>query len=324
MATLGSGSGNVIQANVNTAGFIPEVWSDEIIAAYKKNLVAANLIKKMNMKGKKGDVVHFPAPARAAATTKAANTQVTVVAESGTEKTVTINKHYEYSRLIEDFAEVQALSSLRRFYTDDAGYALATQIDTDLIKLGRLCQGGDWNGTDAGFDYSNGFIGSDGATAFDATASSNTGNETALADAGIRRAIQRLDDQDVPMSGRFFIVPPVARNTLMGLARFTEQSFTGEVGGGNTIRNGQIGDIYGVKVYVSTNADTATTSDGSDTNPRVCLMAHPEFGVLVEQLGIRVQTQYKQEYLGTLLTADTLYGVGELRDTSAVALVIPG
>ena len=126
------------------------------------------------------------------------------------------------------------------------------------------------------------------------------------------------------MSGRFFIVPPVARNVLMGLARFTEQAFTGEVGSGNTIRNGQIGDIYGVKVYVSTNADTATTAGAGDVNPRVCLMAHPEFGVLVEQLGIRVQTQYKQEYLGTLLTADTLYGVGELRDDSAVALIIPG
>jgi hypothetical protein len=50
---------------------------------------------------------------------------------------------------------------------------------------------------------------------------------------------------------------------------------------------------------------------------------HPEFGVLVEQLGVRVQTQYKQEYLGTLLTADTLYGTGELRDTSAVALIVP-
>ena len=101
------GTGNVTQSAVNSAGFIPEVWSDEIIAAYKKNLVAANLIKKMNMKGKKGDVVHFPAPARASAAVKAANTQVTVNAESGTEKTVTINKHYEYSRLIEDFAEVQ-------------------------------------------------------------------------------------------------------------------------------------------------------------------------------------------------------------------------
>ena len=53
------------------------------------------------------------------------------------------------------------------------------------------------------------------------------------------------------------------------------------------------------------------------------LLFHPEFGVLVEQLGVRVQTQYKQEHLGTLLTADTLYGTGELRDTSAVALVVP-
>jgi N4-gp56 family major capsid protein len=318
------GTNNVLQSAVNTAGFIPEVWSDEIIAAYKKNLVAANLIKKMNMKGKKGDVVHFPAPARGNASAKADNTQVTLIAETGTEKTVTINKHFEYSRLIEDFAEVQALSSLRRFYTDDAGYSLATRIDTDVVNLGRLCQGGTWNGTDATFAYANGFIGGDGATAFNAAANTNTGNETALTDAGIRRAIQRLDDADVPMSNRFFIVPPVARNVLMGLARFTEQAFTGEQGSSNTIRNGQIGDIYGVKVYVSTNADTATTTDTDDVNPRVCLMAHPEFGVLVEQLGIRVQTQYKQEFLGTLLTADTLYGVGELRDNSAVALVIPG
>lgn len=41
------GTGNVVQSTVNTAGFIPEVWSDEIIAAYKKkNLVAANLFKR--------------------------------------------------------------------------------------------------------------------------------------------------------------------------------------------------------------------------------------------------------------------------------------
>ncbi len=37
---------SVTKAAVDTAGFVPEVWSDEIIAAYKKNLVAANLIKK--------------------------------------------------------------------------------------------------------------------------------------------------------------------------------------------------------------------------------------------------------------------------------------
>ena len=300
------GTNNVVQSTVNTAGFIPEVWSDEIIAAYKKNLVAANLFKKMSMKGKKGDVMHFPSPARGSAAVKTASSQVTLIAESGTEKTVTINQHYEYSRLIEDFAEVQALSSLRRFYTDDAGYALATRIDTSLIELGRGAQAG--SGTAA---YNKAYLAGDGSTFYvDGT---NVG--TALTDAGLRRAIQRLDDQDVPMDGRFLIVPPATRNTMMGLARFTEQAFVGD---GGTIRNGQIGDVYGVKVFVTTNADTATT-----TTTRVALLAHPEAFVLVDQLGVRVQTQYKQEYLGTLLTADTLYGVGELRDTSAVALAVP-
>jgi N4-gp56 family major capsid protein len=301
------GTNNVVQSTVNTAGFIPEVWSDEIIAAYKKNLVAANLFKKMSMKGKKGDVMHFPSPARGSAAVKTASSQVTLIAESGTEKTVTINQHYEYSRLIEDFAEVQALSSLRRFYTDDAGYALATRIDTSLIQLGRGAQAG----TAGSAAYDKAYLAGDGSTLYvDGT---NIG--TALTDAGLRRAIQRLDDSDVPMDGRFLIVPPATRNTMMGLARFTEQAFVGD---GGTIRNGQIGDVYGVKVFVTTNADTATT-----TTTRVALLAHPEAFVLVDQLGVRVQTQYKQEYLGTLLTADTLYGVGELRDTSAVALAVP-
>ena len=35
------------------AKFIPEIWSDEVIASYKKNLVAANLFKKMSFTGKK-------------------------------------------------------------------------------------------------------------------------------------------------------------------------------------------------------------------------------------------------------------------------------
>jgi N4-gp56 family major capsid protein len=316
------GTGNITQSNANTAGFVPEVWSDEIVAAYKKNLVAANLFKKMNMKGRKGDVVHFPVAGRGSASSKTASSQVTLIGESSTEKTVTINNHFEYSRLIEDFAEVQALSSLRRFYTDDAGYSLARQIDTTLVRLGRAAN----NATVGTDDYASSnsttkaFIGSNGSTAYNSSSS----NAAALTDEGIRRAIQRLDDGDIPMDGRFLIVPPSTRNTMMGIARFTEQAFVGDVGGANTIRNGLIGDIYGVKVYVTTNADSAAGNAGAD---RVCLLAHPDYAVLVEQLGVRVQTQYKQEYLGTLLTADTLYGAGALRtaaaDSAAVALVVP-
>jgi len=126
-----------------------------------------------------------------------------------------------------------------------------------------------------------------------------------------------LDDADVPMDGRVLVLPPVARNVMMGLARFTEQAFVGETGGGNTIRNGEIGNVYGVKVFVSTNCETATG------DARIGMMFHKDAFVLAEQMGVRSQTQYKQEYLGTLFTSDMLYGVKELRDEAAVAIAMP-
>ena len=291
MATAFSPANNVTVTSA--ANFIPEIWSDEIVAAYKRNLVAANVVKKMNFKGKKGDTVHIPSPTRGSASAKGATNAVTLIVNNEGEVQISINKHYEYSRLIEDIVEAQALSSLRSFYTEDAGYALAKQVDTDLIQLGRTANGGA-----AGARYDTGYVGGDGTTTFDYTANTNTGNASALTDAAIRRTIQRLDDSDVPMDGRFFIIPPSSRNTLMGLARYTEQAFVGDAGNGNTIRNGEIGNLYGMPVFVSSNADSASATAAYPTSgtaiARVCLMGHRDSMVLVEQMAIRSQTQYKQ------------------------------
>jgi len=292
--------------NTTAAVFIPEIWSDEVIAAYKANLVAANLFKKMSFKGKKGDTIHIPKPTRGQASLKASETAVTLIAETESEVIVPIDKHYEYSRFIEDITEVQALTSMRRFYTDDAGYALAKQVDTDMVQLGRNMNGGDGTA-----DYDAGFTGTDGNTVYDGS------NAGALTDIAIRNVIQKLDDQDVPTQGRFFLIPPSARNTLMGLDRYTAMDFVGEAASANTIRNGQIGNLYGIPVYVTSNADTTTGGD------RVCLMGHKDAAVLVEQLNVRSQTQYKQDYLSTLYTSDTIYGVKELREDSAYGLVVP-
>ena len=301
MATSFSPSNSV---TVTTADkFIPDIWSDEIVAAYKKNLVLANLVMKMNFKGKKGDTVHIPAPTRGSANAKAAEAAVTLIAATESEVTVSINKHYEYSRLIEDIVEAQALNSMRNFYTSDAGYALARQVDTDLVQLGRSANGG----TAGAAAYAAAYIGGDGTTAY--VAANN--NESALTDASIRRTIQRLDDNDTPMDNRFFLIPPSSRNTLMGLARYTEQAF---VGNGNAIRTGEIGNLYGIPVFTSSNADTTSGSGAA----RVCLMGHKDAMVLVEQVGIRSQVQYKQEYLATLFTSDTLYGVAALRNAATV------
>jgi hypothetical protein len=304
------------QSITKLANYIPEMWSDEIIGAFKANLVVANLVTKIMHNGKKGDTVHIPTQTRGSASAKAAaNNAVTLITDTASVTDISINKHFEYSRLIEDMAEVQALDSYRKFYTDDAGFALAKQVDTDLHNLGEGLQGG--STTDD--TYASAVIGSDGSTTFlDASA----GNAAAIADAGLRKVIQTLDDADVPLSDRYLIIPPVEKKSLMGLSRFTEQAFVGEGGPANTIRNGYLGDVYGVPIYVSTNVDSITCDDTS-TVVKSCLLLHRSALGYVEQMGIRSQNQYMQEYLSDLFTADTIYGVGELRNDAGVAIIVP-
>jgi len=290
--------------------FIPELWSDEVIGAYKKNLVVANLVTKLSHKGKKGDTIHIPVPSRGSASAKAANTQVTLSAATNTVISVSIDQHYEYSKLIEDIAEVQSLASMRKFYTDDAGYALATQVDTKLFSLGEGLQGGTVGGTGAAA-WETAVIGSNGSTAY----TGNSTNAADITDAGIRRMILTLDNADVPMDNRSLIVPPIAANDMLGINRFTEQQF---IGSGDAIRTGKIGQIYGVDVFITSNAPTPAGTD------RAGMLLHRDALVLAEQLGVRSQTQYKQEYLGDLFTSDTIYGVAELRNDAGVAFVVPG
>jgi hypothetical protein len=45
--------------------------------------------------------------------------------------------------------------------------------------------------------------------------------------------------------------------------------------------------------------------------------------VLAEQLGVRSQTQYKQEFLSTLFTSDRLFGTQCYRPESGVVVAVP-
>jgi hypothetical protein len=328
--------------NSEAGAFVPEMWSNEVIANYKSNLVVAQLVTQMNHVGKKGDTVNIPTISSRRAATARRNEAVTGnegvsalnVAPGQVNPSLTsvsIDRHFEYSTLIEDFAAVQALGSLRRFYTDDAGYSLARRVDWDLHLLGRNATpatadpgpGGEVDGADyeqaASGTVNANVIGSDGSTAW---AEAAAGNAASLADAGIRRMIRTLDDNDVPLSGRAFIIPPIEKENLLGIARFTEQAFTGEASSANSIRNGLIGDLYDNPVYVSSNCPTVNTA-GASVTARACTYLHKDAFVLIMQMNMRSQAAYMQQYLSTLLTSDTIYGVEQLRGLNRVTFLVP-
>jgi hypothetical protein len=287
---LGTGNVNIARSQV----FNPQIWSDEVINVGERKLVAAKIFRKISMVGKKGSVLRLPAAIRASANVKAANAQVQVQFATETDIQLTVNRHFESSRAIEDIVGIQALSSLRRFYTDDMGYALARQKDIDILSLMSFLNQGAGAAT-----FATGFIGADGNTAY----TSGAPNSASITDLAIRRTIQRLDENDLPDDGRVGIFSAGSKFNLMGIDRFVAYNFLGERSAGNTIRNGMVGNLYGMDLYFSNALPVAT--GGAKAN----FIGHEDAFVYAQQKDVRVQTQYKLEFLADLIVADQLYGV---------------
>ena len=239
--------------------------------------------------------------------------------------TVTVDRHFEYSRLIEDIVEVQALNSLRQFYTEDAGYQLALKVDTDLHSAGTgFGDGGAivYSGSVAPTDYQHtGCFFNDGGTTTQYTDDTLVAGDD-FTDAFFRDMIQKMDDNDVPMEDRCLIIPPATRNAIMGIDRYVSSDFVS----GQSVNSGLIGNLYGVDIYVSSNCATieaAADNTAGTVDTRAALLFHKDAIVMAEQMAVRSQTQYKQEYLSTLYTADTLYGVQVYRPEAGFVLAVP-
>lgn len=295
------------------ATFVPQLWSDDIAARYKKNLVFATNITQWDHTGKPGSVVNIPAPTRNAATNiyGSQGAALTFTAPTENSFTLTINQHWATPKQLPDIAEKQFLVSYRQFITDDIGYSLAAAIDSYLWTTARLYAGAS---QDAGA-----LIAGDGKTVWNPSANSNAGNGTALTDQGLRQIIQSLDDNDVPGTERFVAIPPVEKNRLLGNGRFTEQAFVGEVGKANSIRTGLVGNLYGMDVYVSSNSPSVLATNGT-TAYRGIVVAHKDSMILANQILPRVQSQYKLEYLSDVLVADCAFGAAVVRTENTPAL----
>jgi hypothetical protein len=101
------------------------------------------------------------------------------------------------------------------------------------------------------------------------------------------------------------------------------------MGSSARVEKGKIGELYGIDVFVSSNSPVVETNAaneavGNNKDLRAALLLHRDTFILAEQMGVRSQTQYKQEYLANLYTADTLYGVKTFRPDAGFVLVVNG
>ncbi len=246
----------------------------------KSNLVLLPLIKHYDADVKSsGQTLEIPNVSAITANLKAQNTVVTLNYNTETKNTITINRHYESSFIVEDLVKVQSAYDLRSDYTQAAAYAIAEKIDEDIAESMA-----------AAFT---------GYGAFG----------TALNDNLILTVNRYLSENKAPRSDRSIVVHPKGEAELLNIDKYVRYDALGVGGEDNSIKNGKIGRIYGADVFMSQNLpylDTATDEYES-------LFFHKEAFAVAMQMTPRTQAQYKQEHLGWLVTVDVLYGISQLR-----------
>ncbi len=280
MTTGAYASGNVNIGSTAANVFRPNVWSKEVLMFVKANLVLVPLVRHYDREiSSYGQTVEIPNVSTITANAKSQNTVVTLNYNTETKTTITINQHYESSFLVEDFAAVQAKYDLRSAYTEAAAYAIAAKIDNGLAAAMTAA----WTG-----------YGTFG---------------TVISDTLILAVNRYLDDAKAPQTDRSLVVTPQGKQELLNIDKYIRYDAIGIGGDQNSIRNGQIGEIYGVRVYMSQNLVQLSSSPNQNSH----LFFHKDaFAVAIQQQP-RTQTQYKQEYLGWLVTVDILWGMQNLR-----------
>lgn len=280
MTTGAFGSGNVNIGATAANVFRPNVWSKEVLMFVKSNLVLLPLIRHYDADVKNaGQTLEIPNVSEISANLKSQNTVVTLNYNTETKTTITLDKHYESSFIVEDLAKVQSAYNLRSDYTQAAAYAIAEKVD--------------------------GNIASAMTTAFTGYGAYGT----ALNDNLILTVNRYLSENKAPRSDRSIVVHPKGEAELLAIDKYVRYDALGVGGDANSIKNGKIGRIYGADVFMSQNLvslDTATDEYSS-------LFFHKEAFAIAMQMEPRTQAQYKQEYLGWLVTVDVLYGLSELR-----------
>lgn len=283
-------------ANITTttaAVFLPTLWSVETLRATENALVAAGLVKRYDALVKsRGQTIQIPNISNLSANAKLANTDVTTQVVTETATTLNINKWYESSFEIEDMVSTQSNYDLRSEYSEKAGYAIAKQVDSDVLGL---------------------------YTGLTTTDVGTYGVD--LGDATLVSAILTLNQNDLPLENRAVIIHPNQLAAIMKIDKFVKADYLGEYQQPTPVKKGpnsryMWGEIYGTPVYYTNNVPTTAGTPTQYHN----LLIHKEAFALALQQAPRLQAAYWLPSLAWKVVVDTIYGVSALRTTGGVEI----
>lgn len=241
-----------------SAKFIPDVWSGKMQVKF---YVATCLTEVTNndWEGEirdTGDAVIIRSIPTITIRTYQKGLNLTTEVPTSTPITLNIDKGKYFAVVLDDVDKVQADVKLMYAFSDDAGEQMKIQVESDVFaNVGALAATAN-KGNTAGAISASVRLGVTGTTnqVYLAKSAVGVGDGTSTAAKSVVDHIadmgQVLDEQNVPETGRWILIPAIAANRLKK-GDFKQVNLTGD--DVSPLRNGKIGMIDRFTVYVSNN-----------------------------------------------------------------------
>lgn len=286
--------------------FVPEIWSGKLIEKFYAATVLA-AISNTDYEGEikqMGDKVKIRTKPTIVIRDYQLDQVLTVDRPSATAVELTIDYAKYFNLVLDDIMERQSDMNLLSMWADDASEQLKITIDTGVLA-----------GIDAGIVAAN-----KGAAAGVKSANINLGATGAAVVPTAATIIdhiinlgQVLDEQNIPETGRWLIIPPWI-GSMIKKSDLRNASISGD--GISLARNGRLGMIDRFMLY-SSNLLPAVT-DGAKTVTRI--YAGSSAGLTFASQISEMETLRSESTFGTLLRGLQVYGYKVIDGTALTEL----
>lgn len=313
LGVAGSGSAALIAgaypqySTASTTKFIPEVWSGKLQAKFYKNTVLGEITNndwEGEIKGQ-GDKVYIRSIPTITIRDYTKGMNLTNEVPESTPLELNIDKGKYFSVVLDDVDAVQADVKLMDMFTNDASEQMKITIDYDVLNGVKTGAATANKGATAGAISGNINLGATYAT----RAISKSNVLDLILDMG-----QVLDEQDVPETGRWLVVPAwmaaIIKNSDLKQAYLTGDSQS-------PLRNGKLGMIDRFTLYTSNNlpystdlgSDSATGGTGTAADVRAwSVLAGTRDAISFASQMTNVETIRAQSTFGNIVRGLNVYG----------------
>jgi|TARA_R110000751_G_scaffold22207_4_gene62783 hypothetical protein len=306
-------TGQANSAGDSSALFL-KVYAGEVLTAFEQASVTMDkhVIRSINS----GISAQFPLVWKTAATeyayiNGAGDTGTTGIALDGTiihknEKVISIDGLLIADHFVNNLDEAMSQFEVRSIYAKEAGIALGTQWDQNVLQQGVL-----------GARSSTLITGGNGGSVLTNASYSTSG---VTLGSGLFDAAEQLDENNVPESDRYMFIRP-AQYYLMAE---TTDLINRDWGGSGVYSEGEVMKVAGIHIVKTNNLPISnissaqvTAHDGNFSTTKALVM-HKSSVATVKLLNLAVETEYSIKNQGWIIVAKYAMGHGFIRPEGCV------